>query len=450
MTLNQTRRNCTYSSSCSRSPSDMTTTLERSKPTGVELMMIIQMMMIMMMASNTDAFSAIESPSSSFRSASSSFFPPSQSIAKPTFGNRRLKTTLLSSLDDEDMGEQHDEYGTNMNQDQMMESDMLIVVDQNDRIVDLQGDVAISKKKAHTFTPETPRGILHRAFSLFVFDSSSRLLLTQRASTKITFPSVWTNTACSHPLVGMESNKDDKGEGEVDVWPDCYPAMDGIKRAAVRKARHELGLDLRPYVDGVKFVSRFHYWASDVATHGNDAPWGEHELDYVLMVRLPVSADDEAREEMGGGSRSSSSSSSSSVTPLVGSDKLLDPNPDEVGDLRFVTVDELKCMLYDSENKEKYTWSPWFVGIMERGGFDWWEDLDNTLQGKNTNTDIAFFDPPVDFVASYNHPDHDRSTGILLPAARQNDDQRRPAGKRSAAQLLANSEPKEWVTIQGG
>lgn len=360
---------------------------------------------------------------------------------------------LLPSSGDETKVDQHAEYGTNMDQDQMMESDMLIVVDQNDRIVDLQ-DAVVSKKKAHTFTPETPRGILHRAFSLFVFDSSSRLLLTQRAPTKITFPSVWTNTACSHPLVGMESNKDHKGEGEVDVWPDCYPSMDGIKRAAVRKARHELGLDLRPYVDDIQFVSRFHYWASDVATHGNDTPWGEHELDYVLMVRLPVGGDSEAREEIGGdgdgGSSGSSISSSRNVTPFVGSETLLDPNPDEVGDLRFVTIDELKSMLYDNKNKEKFTWSPWFVGIMERGGFDWWEDLDNTLQGKNTNTDIVFFDPPEDFVASYNHIDHDKATGILVPAARRTDDQRNPTGKRSAAQLLANSEPKEWVTIHGG
>ena len=426
----------------------MTTTLERPKPRGVVLTMIVHTMMMMLMTSNTEAFSVTESQTLSFRSASSPFFPPCQPIWQSPFRNRRRKVMSLSSSNDEGMVDQHCEYGTNMDQDQMMESDMLIVVDQNDMIVDLQ-DLAVSKKKAHTFTPETPRGILHRAFSLFVFDSSSRLLLTQRARTKITFPSVWTNTACSHPLVGMESNKDDKGEGEVDVWPDCYPAMDGIKRAAVRKARHELGLDLRPYVDDIQFVSRFHYWASDVATHGKDAPWGEHELDYVLMVRLPFGSDDEAREEIGGDGRSTGSSSRN-ITPLVGSDKLLDPNPDEVGDLRFVTIDELKSMLYDSENKEKFTWSPWFVGIMERRGFEWWEDLDNTLKGKNTNTDIVFFDPPEDFVASYNHADHDKSTGIFLPAARQSDDQRRQTGKRSAAQVLANSEPMEWVTIQGG
>jgi hypothetical protein len=83
---------------------------------------------------------------------------------------------------------------------------------------------------------------------------------------------------------------------------------------------------------------------------------------------------------------------------------------------------------------------------MERGGFDWWDDLDNTLEGKNTNTDITYFDPPHDFVASYNHDDHDRSTGVLIDANRASSS----LSKSSAADLLANSEPKEWVTIQGG
>jgi hypothetical protein len=122
-------------------------------------------------------------------------------------------------------------------------------------------------------------------------------------------------------------------------------------------------------------------------------------------------------------------------------DKLLDPNPDEVGDMRFVTQDELRQMLYDPEHKDNYTWSPWFVGIMERGGFDWWADLDNTLEGKNTNTDITYFDPPTDFVASYNHEGHDRSTGVLRADLQR---------KQSAAELLANKQPREWVTIQGG
>ena len=41
---------------------------------------------------------------------------------------------------------------------------------------------------------------LHRAFSLFVFNERDELLLQQRSDTKITFPSLWTNTCCSHPL----------------------------------------------------------------------------------------------------------------------------------------------------------------------------------------------------------------------------------------------------------
>lgn len=52
------------------------------------------------------------------------------------------------------------------------------------------------------FEAGQPRGLLHRAFSVFLFDSDNKLLLQQRAASKITFPKVWTNTCCSHPLHG--------------------------------------------------------------------------------------------------------------------------------------------------------------------------------------------------------------------------------------------------------
>ena len=64
---------------------------------------------------------------------------------------------------------------------------------------------------------------LHRAFSVFLFNNNNQLLLQQRSSHKITFPLVWTNTCCSHPL----------------YLPDELDTLHyvGVKRAALRKVR---------------------------------------------------------------------------------------------------------------------------------------------------------------------------------------------------------------------
>jgi len=280
-----------------------------------------------------------------------------------------LSSLLTATTEDRDTVDSLN-YGTDMNQEDMMESDLLVIVDHDDNVVELSEEQSVSKKAAHTFSNDQPRGILHRAFSLFCFNEDGKLLLTQRASDKITFPGVWTNTACSHPLMQMPMS-------EVDVWPEAFPEMPGIKNAAARKAKHELGLNIRPLLSDIQFVSRFHYWASDVQTHGLEAPWGEHEVDYILFLQAPVQ---EFRLEM---------------------------NPEEVADARYVTIEELKDMIY---NQPELTWSPWFVGIMERGGFAWWEDLQNTLEGKNTNKDIQFFDPLPNHVATYNAPEHTRQT----------------------------------------
>lgn len=45
-------------------------------------------------------------------------------------------------------------------------------------------------------------GLLHRAFSVFIFNSHGELLLQQRAETKYHSPGLWTNTCCSHPRPG--------------------------------------------------------------------------------------------------------------------------------------------------------------------------------------------------------------------------------------------------------
>ena len=76
--------------------------------------------------------------------------------------------------------------GNAMSQDDMMIKDTVLVLDDEDNVIGSE-----SKKGSHLFNANTQRGVLHRAFSVFLFDESTgELLLQQRASTKITFPNV--------------------------------------------------------------------------------------------------------------------------------------------------------------------------------------------------------------------------------------------------------------------
>ena len=76
--------------------------------------------------------------------------------------------------------------GSTMTQTDMMEKDTVLVLDHDDNVIGSE-----SKKGSHQFQMSQPRGVLHRAFSVFLFDlSTGELLLQQRASTKITFPNV--------------------------------------------------------------------------------------------------------------------------------------------------------------------------------------------------------------------------------------------------------------------
>jgi len=71
-------------------------------------------------------------------------------------------------------------------------SEQLILVDDQDREIG--------------FKPKTDchmgKGVLHRAFSIFVFNSDNELLLQQRALSKMLWPGFWSNTCCSHPRRG--------------------------------------------------------------------------------------------------------------------------------------------------------------------------------------------------------------------------------------------------------
>jgi isopentenyl-diphosphate delta-isomerase len=71
-------------------------------------------------------------------------------------------------------------------------SEQLILVDDQDREIG--------------FKPKTDchlgHGVLHRAFSIFVFNSDNELLLQRRSLSKMLWPGFWSNTCCSHPRRG--------------------------------------------------------------------------------------------------------------------------------------------------------------------------------------------------------------------------------------------------------
>lgn len=199
--------------------------------------------------------------------------------------------------------------------------EVCIVLDEDDRPI---GN--LSKKTCHLMT-NINKGLLHRAFSVFLFNSRNELLLQQRATEKITFPDMWTNTCCSHPL-GVPS------EGGSDL-PE---AIVGVKRAAQRKLNHELGIQASQVpIENFQFLTRIHYKAP------SDGIWGEHEIDYILFIKSDVD---------------------------------LEPARNEVQDIKYVSADDLKRMFNDPGLK----FTPWFKLICNSLLFEWWENIGEGLE----------------------------------------------------------------------
>ena len=198
--------------------------------------------------------------------------------------------------------------GTDEIQEALM-AEAIIVVDEYDEVLG-----SMSKLEAHTGA-----GTYHRAFSVMLFDTSGRLLLQKRASSKITFPSVWANSCCSHPL---------HSEEEMDL----HDSM-GVKRAAIRKLSQELGIkESQLPLDSFQFVTRMRYQARQ------DAIWIEREVDHCLVFHGDVD---------------------------------VVPNSNEVDEIRWVNPEQLEDMLIadDPEN----VIAPWFRCIAARiMTEDWW------------------------------------------------------------------------------
>jgi isopentenyl-diphosphate delta-isomerase type 1 len=211
--------------------------------------------------------------------------------------------------------------------------------------------------------------------------NSTLLLNTQHSPTQLL--QVWTNTCCSHPLTGMEPSEIDT---PADVAAGTVP---GVKNAAIRKLQHELGLTFNDKNDDASsqfdsspkftFLTRLRYWACDTVTHGAfTAPWGEHEIDYVLFLTVPH------KEDLNAGSDTSTAGGA-----------VLQPHPDEVDDVRWVNPTELTAML----NDDTILFSPWFRLICHKWLLPlWWKDLEGclTTQKYCDYDTIHEFDPPTE------------------------------------------------------
>ena len=168
-------------------------------------------------------------------------------------------------------------------------------------------------------------GSFHRAFSLLLFNSKGEMLLQQRSADKVTFPHVWANACCSHPLHAPE---------EMDE----VNAM-GVKRAAVRKLEQELGIDPSSVsTNDMTFMTKMRYAAR------MNAEWIEREIDHILVVCADVD---------------------------------VHPNPNEVANIMWVSQKELEAMLVEERPAEEAI-APWFRCIASRVmSEDWWTNYNN-------------------------------------------------------------------------
>ncbi|KAG6911973.1 hypothetical protein DXG01_000221 [Tephrocybe rancida] len=205
-----------------------------------------------------------------------------------------------------------------------------ILVDEEDNAIG-----AMDKKTCHLMD-NINKGLLHRAFSVFIFrPSDGKLLLQQRASEKITFPDMWTNTCCSHPLDDFEIEKVEKDQL-------------GVKAAGSRKLEHELGIpQSQTPIDGFQYLTRIHYLAP------SDGMWGEHEVDYILFMTADVT-----------------------VTP----------NLNEIRAHKYVDKKELQAMFEQEGN----SFTPWFKLIARDFLFGWWDELhQRKVNGKVSAKSLA-------------------------------------------------------------
>jgi isopentenyl-diphosphate delta-isomerase len=119
-----------------------------------------------------------------------------------------------------------------------MTEEQVILVNENDEQIGL-----MPKQEAHI------KGVLHRAFSVFIFNDKNELMLQQRALHKYHTPGLWTNTCCSH-----------QRDGETSL------------EAGRRRLSEEMGFSV-PLKETTTFIYKAPF----------DNGLTEHELDHILI-----------------------------------------------------------------------------------------------------------------------------------------------------------------------
>jgi len=195
----------------------------------------------------------------------------------------------------------------------------LILVDRQDKAVG-----KISKVEGHLNT-YNKTGLPHRAFSVFLFNQQNQLLIHQRSEKKITFPHLWTNSCCSHPLYNDE-----------ELVEENYL---GARKAIRRRVEYELGHDLKD-IDDLSFMGKIFYNAEC------DETWGENEIDYCFFIKRDFQ------------------------------ESQFRPNPDEIQNVKWVGKDEIINYL-NEKYKQNQKVTPWFGAIMHYKLFEWWNVLIN-------------------------------------------------------------------------
>uniref|UniRef100_A0A8W4FQB3 isopentenyl-diphosphate Delta-isomerase n=1 Tax=Sus scrofa TaxID=9823 RepID=A0A8W4FQB3_PIG len=194
-------------------------------------------------------------------------------------------------------------------------AEMCILIDENDRRIGAE-----TKKNCH-LNENIKKGAC----------AAGAVLLTSRRLPSDGRPGgaqgCFSNACCSHPL---------STPGELEE----NDAI-GVRRAAQRRLKAELGIPLEEVPpEEINYLTRIYYKAQ------SDGIWGEHEIDYILLMKKDVT---------------------------------LNPDPNEIKSHCYVSQEELKELLRKAARGEVKV-TPWFQMIADRFLFHWWDNLNHWNQ----------------------------------------------------------------------